>query len=231
MFIVDLAVPRDVEPEAARARRRVPLQRRRPRGHRARTTCRSGARRWRRPRQMIADAGRQLPALARRPHRRADDHRAARAITTTLRAAELERARKHARRRRAAGAGARGARARPHQQVPARAARRRSTAPATPSAPSWSRCSSRSTSCPTTALAPIGRRRGARRSAARHGSRVVSDSRCYGAIAAAREPRLAPNEIFASHQARTSSPRASPSSTRLLVVRGRRRATSTAIAR
>ena len=31
IFIVDLAVPRDVEPEAARARRRVPLQRRRPR--------------------------------------------------------------------------------------------------------------------------------------------------------------------------------------------------------
>ena len=30
MFIVDLAVPRDVEPEAGDARRRVPLQRRRP---------------------------------------------------------------------------------------------------------------------------------------------------------------------------------------------------------
>ena len=34
MFIVDLAVPRDVEPEAARPRRRVPLQRRRPVEHR-----------------------------------------------------------------------------------------------------------------------------------------------------------------------------------------------------
>ena len=42
-----------------------------------------------------------------------------------LRAAELERARQAARGRHDARAGARGARARPHQQVPARAARRR----------------------------------------------------------------------------------------------------------
>ncbi len=51
MFIVDLAVPRDVEPEAARARRRVPLQRRRPRQHRQGQPAdprRGGARRPRR---------------------------------------------------------------------------------------------------------------------------------------------------------------------------------------
>ena len=36
----------------------------------------------RRPRQMIATQAGQFPALARRPHGRADDHRAARAITT-----------------------------------------------------------------------------------------------------------------------------------------------------
>ena len=49
VFIVDLAVPRDVEPEVGRARRRVPLQRRRPRRTSSRATCRSARSRWCRP--------------------------------------------------------------------------------------------------------------------------------------------------------------------------------------
>ena len=51
VFMVDLAVPRDIEPEVARARRRLPLHRRRPRRDRARGHGRAQPRTWRRPRR------------------------------------------------------------------------------------------------------------------------------------------------------------------------------------
>ena len=121
VFIVDLGVPRDVEPEAADLddvflysvddlagdREGQPADPARSGG--------AGRADDRRP-------DRAFPALARRPHGGADDRRAVTVITTTLRAAELERARKMLAAGAIARGGARRARARPHQQAPARAA-------------------------------------------------------------------------------------------------------------
>ena len=69
IFIVDLAVPRDVEPEAGGARRRVPLHASTTCRTSSRTTCRSARRRWCRPRQMIADADRAASCAGSRAAR------------------------------------------------------------------------------------------------------------------------------------------------------------------
>ena len=123
IFIVDLAVPRDVEPEAAQLDDvflysvddlseivKGNLQIRKE----AVVAGRGDDR----------DAGRQFPALARRPHRGADDHRAAWPSRRAARRRARARA-EAARGRHVARAGARAPRPRPHQQVPARARRRR----------------------------------------------------------------------------------------------------------
>ena len=120
VFIVDLAVPRDVEPEAAelddvflysvddlaaivKDNLADPARVGGAGGGDDRRRRPSSFLRWLEGRAVVPT----ITAL----HGHHD----------ALRAAELERARKHARRRRGAGAGAGSARARPHQQVPARA--------------------------------------------------------------------------------------------------------------
>ena len=147
MFIVDLAVPRDVEPEAAELDDvflysvddlsnivKDNLQIRVEAGTRSR-----GDDRRRRPRAFFAGS---------RAARGADDRRAA----GTSRSASRRRARARAPpawREARAGAGARAARARAYQQVSACADAGAQPARAKPSAPSCSRCCITSTSFPT----------------------------------------------------------------------------------
>ena len=93
MFMVDLAVPRDIEPEVARLSRRLPLHRRRPVGAGAdrgrEAPGRRGAGRGHHRRRRA-----ELRALARPARRGAADPGAATARPTTGGACELARARK-----------------------------------------------------------------------------------------------------------------------------------------
>ena len=134
VFIVDLAVPRDVEPEAGDARRRVPLHGRRPGLDREGQPAdpprvrRAGRGDDRRPDRRISCAGSTAAASCRRsPRCPATSTNCARASSSARAACSRTAPRR---------SGARRARARAHEQAPACAARRRSTRPATPSAPS-----------------------------------------------------------------------------------------------
>ena len=72
IFMVDLAVPRDIEPEVGKLARRVPLHRRRPRRDRARRQ-RVASGRGRAGRSDHRDARAEFHAMARRAQHRAGD--------------------------------------------------------------------------------------------------------------------------------------------------------------
>ena len=119
MFIVDLAVPRDVEPEAAELDD-VFLYSVDDLVNIVKDNLQIRGRRRARGGDDDRGAGAQFPELARRPQRHSDDRRTPRAPRSVARggtrAGEAPDGRRHA-----ARAGARSARARTDQQVPARA--------------------------------------------------------------------------------------------------------------
>ena len=119
VFVVDLAVPRDVEPEAAELDD-VFLYSIDDLSNIVQGNLQIRKEAVAQAEEMIADAGRQFPALARGAHGGADDHRAARASRSAARRRARARA-PAAGGRHVAGAGAGAPRPRPHQQVPARA--------------------------------------------------------------------------------------------------------------
>ena len=147
MFIVDLAVPRDVEPEAAELDD-VFLYTVDDLSNIIKDNLQIRVEAVREAEAMIAEQAAKLSALARRPHGGADDRgaagtsRSACALPSSSAPAVCSPAVR--RRSRCSSSSRAGS---PTSSCTRR--RRRSTAPARPSAPSCSRCCTTSTSCPT----------------------------------------------------------------------------------
>jgi hypothetical protein len=139
MVMVDLAVPRDIEPRSP-ARRRLPVHRRRSRRRSSIPVWSRGSRRWSRPRRSSPRGSTASCTGCRRARRCRPSARCA-MHAERMRRHELERALR-CWPGRGPAARARGAVARPHQQADARADRRAEPGrgrSAAPNWPSWSR--------------------------------------------------------------------------------------------